>query len=54
MPRLIAHCSETTVNLWVELTWTEPDFRAFSLCSLKGKPFERTGRKATDLPEFLQ
>jgi hypothetical protein len=54
MPRLIAHRSETTVNLWGEFTWPEPDFPAFSPCSLKGKPFERAGRKATDLPEFLQ
>jgi hypothetical protein len=54
MPRLIAHCYETNVNLWGYLTWPDRVFPAFWRSSIEGKPSERTGRKATDLLESFQ
>jgi hypothetical protein len=52
----VAHGSkeacETSVNFWGQIAWLGPRLQAFSPCSLKGKPFERAGRKATDLPEL--
>lgn len=54
MPGLVGHRCETSVNLWGQFTWLKPAFAACSALLERGKPLERAGRKATDLPEFLQ